>query len=57
MNLQKALHNIYGDDADLIEEEMRNEVFNTLQNGGRSEDVEDIMIGYGLEMDYIFDLI
>jgi len=38
--------------------EARSALYDILENGGDYDDVEEMMAGeYGLEMDYIFDLI
>lgn len=36
---------------------LSNEVNDILANGGGYDEVEDLLYGEGLEMDYIFDLI
>ena len=39
-------------------ENARSELYDILENGGTYEDVEDMMMcDYGLEMDYILDLL
>lgn len=39
-------------------ENARSELYDILENDGTYEDVEDMMMcDYGLEMDYIFDLL
>lgn len=37
--------------------DLRMEVMDSISEGGSYEDVEDIMLGYGLEMDYLEDLL
>lgn len=37
--------------------ELRNEIMEAINNGGGYSDVEDILLGEGLEMDYIMDFI
>jgi hypothetical protein len=41
------------EEADCLE----NEVMDMIADGGSYEDVEDIMLGYGLKMDYLEDLL
>ena len=36
---------------------LRDEVWEAIGEGGSYDDIEEIMAGYGLEMDYIEDLI
>jgi len=38
-------------------QDLYEEVMDTISNGGDYDDVEDIMLGYGLEMDYIESLL
>lgn len=39
-------------------QEARESLYDILDNGGSYDDVEDMLAGdYGLEMDYIFDLL
>lgn len=58
---EKVLMNRDGDnkeEAQQHREEARQELYDILENGGGYDDVEDMMLGYyGLEMDYIFDLL
>ena len=35
---------------------MREEFYSIVDNGGNLEDVEELLYGEGLELDYIFDL-
>lgn len=57
MDLQKVMITNYGVDAELIEKELRGEVNDALSSGGDYDDIEDILFSYGLEMDYIMDLL
>ena len=36
---------------------LETEVMDMIADGGSYEDVEDIMLGYGLEMDYLEDIL
>lgn len=46
------------EDARRSRQEARESLYDILDNGGSYDDVEDMLAGeYGLEMDYIFDLI
>ena len=38
-------------------ESLRTEVYDMIADGGSYEDVEDIMLDYGLEMDYLEDIL
>ena len=38
-------------------ESLETEVMDMIADGGSYEDVEDIMLGYGLEMDYLEDIL
>ena len=56
-NLQKTLENNFGEEASHIGEELREEVWEALSTGSDYDDIELILSGYGLEMDYIEELI
>ena len=46
------------EDARIAKREARKILYNILENGGSYDEVEDMLAGdYGLEMDYIFDLL
>lgn len=36
---------------------LQNEIFDALGDGAGYDDIEELMLDYGLEMDYIFDLL
>ena len=60
-NLSKALKEIYGKEAKTIERELRDEVHELLESGTdvceMSEHIEDILSNYGLEPDFIPELL
>lgn len=39
------------------EQDLRSEFQNALENGAWYNDIEELLLGYGLEMDYVIDLI
>lgn len=46
------------EDARRSRQDARNAIYDILEDGGSYDDVEDFLAGeYGLEMDYIFDLL
>lgn len=57
MTAKQILKNNYGDEAEAIYKEIRTEVQDALATGAKYDDVEDILLNYGLEMDYIFEFI
>lgn len=57
MTAQEVLRKEYGSDASAIEIEIKDEIDFILMSGGSQEEIEDLLLGYGMEMDYIFDLI
>lgn len=60
-DLEKVLKENYGDDWKAIKSEIQQEIYDSLENDcgpfGISEDVQDILQSYGLEPDYLIDLI
>lgn len=38
-------------------EQLQDEMYDVICNGGNYDDVEDSLLGYGLEMDYLEDLL
>lgn len=57
MTAKQILKNNYGDEAEAIYEELRTEVQDALATGAKYDDIEGILLVYGLEMDYIFEFI
>lgn len=57
MTAQEILREEYGADASAIEREIKDEIDFILMSGGGQEEVEELLMDYGMEMDYIFDLI
>lgn len=59
--MEEALKALYGDDAKAIEDEIRKAVWDCIDNSensfGVSEEVEDILSGYGLEPDYVISFL
>ena len=60
-DFEKALMNRDGlteDEAKLARKQAREEFYNIMDECGEYDDVEEMLLGeYGLEMDYIFDLL
>ena len=60
-DLQKVLKENYGEDWKAIEREIQQEINDCLENSddifGTSEDVDSILLGYGLEPDYLTNFI
>jgi len=56
MSAKEILKKDYGEDADYIYDEIRAEVDEALVNGSY-DDVEQVLIDYGFEMDYVFEFI
>lgn len=57
MTAQEILKREFGADAQEIENEITERINEAMVFGGHYEDVEDILMDYGLEMDYILDFI
>ncbi len=57
MTAQEILREEYGADALEIEREIKDEIDFILMSGGGQEEVEELLMDYGMEMDYILDLI
>lgn len=47
----------YGSEWKEIYSEIKEQVNDVLSSGGSYDDVEEILMDYGLEMDYIFEFI
>ncbi len=57
MTAQEILKREFGADAQEIENEIRERINQELELGGEEEYIADILMDYGLEMDYIFEFI
>lgn len=57
MTAKEILKREFGADAQEIENEITERINEAMVFGGHYEDVEDILMDYGLEMDYILDFI
>lgn len=57
MTAKEILKREFGADAQEIENEITERINEAIMFGGDDEDVEDILMDYGLEMDYIFEFI
>lgn len=57
MTAKEILKREFGADAQQVENEITECINEVLEFGGDYEDVADILMDYGLEMDYIFDFI
>lgn len=57
MRAKEILKRDFGEDAELFENEIRERINEAMMFGGDYEDVEEILMDYGLEMDYIFEFI
>ena len=60
-DFEKALINrdqVTEEEVKQIRQDAKEEIHNILENGGSYDEIEELlMYDYGLEMDYIFDLI
>ena len=60
-NLKETLTANYGDDANRIEKQLRDEVHEAMENAQFSfdinEEIEDILSSYGLEPDYLIEVL
>lgn len=57
MRAKEILKRKFGAEAPQIENEITERINETMMFGGDDEDVAEILMDYGLEMDYIFDFI
>lgn len=57
MTAVEILKRDYGNEWKDIYSEIKEQVVETISSGGSYDEVEDILMGYGLEMDYIFEFI
>jgi len=57
MKATEILKQEYGDEADDIFNEIKEEINEIISSGGDYDDVEEVLMNYGLEMDYIFDFV
>lgn len=57
MRAKEILKREFGEDAELFENEIRERINEAMMFGGDYEDVAEILMDYGLEMDYIFEFI
>ena len=57
MTAQEILKREFGADAQEIENEITERINEAMMFGGHYEDVEEILMDYGLEMDFILDFI
>jgi len=57
MTAKEILKREFGADAQQIENEITERINEAMMFGGDDEDVAEILMDYGLEMDYIFDFI
>ena len=57
MKAKEILKRKFGAEAPQIENEITERINEVLGFGGDDEDVADILMDYGLEMDYIFEFL
>ncbi len=57
MRAKEILKREFGADAQEIENEIVERINEAMMFGGDDEDVAEILMDYGLEMDYIFEFI
>jgi hypothetical protein len=57
MTAVEILKRDYGSEWKDIYSEIKEQVVETISSGGSYDEVENILMGYGLEMDYIFEFI
>lgn len=57
MTAKEILKREFGADAQEIENEITERINEAMMFGGDEEDVAEILMDYGLEMDYIFEFI
>ena len=57
MRAKEILKRKFGAEASQIENEITERINEAMMFGGDEEDVAEILMDYGLEMDYIFDFV
>ena len=57
MTATEILKREYGSEWKEIYSEIKEQVDDVISSGGGYDEVEEILMGYGLEMDYIFEFI
>lgn len=57
MKAKEILKRRFGAEAPQIENEITERINETMAFGGDDEDVADILMDYGFEMDYIFEFL
>ncbi len=57
MTATEILKREYGSEWKEIYSEIKEQVDDVISSGGSYDEVEEILMGYGLEMDYIFEFI
>ena len=57
MRAKEILKRKFGAEAPQIENEITERINEAMMFGGDEEDVAEILMDYGLEMDYIFDFV
>ena len=57
MTAKEILKREFGADAKEIENEIVERINEVMAFGGHYDDVEDILMDYGLEMDYIYEFL
>lgn len=57
MTATEILKREYGSEWKEINSEIKEQVDDVISSGGSYDEVEEILMDYGMEMDYIFDFI
>lgn len=57
MTAVEILKREYGSEWKEIHSEITEQVNDVISSGGSYDEVEEILMGYGMEMDYIFEFI
>lgn len=57
MTATEILKREYGSEWKEIHSEIKEQVDDVISSGGSYDEVEEILMDYGMEMDYIFDFI
>lgn len=57
MKATEILKREYGSEWKEIHSEIKEQVDDVISSGGSYDEVEEILMDYGMEMDYIFDFI
>ena len=57
MTATEILKREYGSEWEAVYSEIKEQVNDVLSSGGSYDDVEEVLMDYGLEMDYIFEFI